>query len=157
MIGHKPKAVMVQILRGARADPNLIEGTKFFKCYVCEANANAKRKSAVAAPPLYQFNHEVSVDVFFNHDMEDTVYGWLSIVCNGTTFHVICLVMIGHGTPLSSKCLAKFESSWVRWAGYPKLLSSDRGLHNRGAFAKGLAANGTIMRRAALEAPEQIG
>ena len=75
MIGHKPKAVMVQILRGARADPNLIEGTKFFKCDVCEANANAKRKSAVAAPPLYQFNHEVSVDVFFNHDMEGQVYG----------------------------------------------------------------------------------
>ena len=128
----------------------MIEGTKFFKCDVCEANANAKRKSAVAAPPLYQFNHEVSVDVFFNHDMEDTVYGWLSIVCNGTTFHVIILVMVGHGTPLSSKCLAKFESSWVRWAGYPKILSSDRGLHNRGAFAKGLAANGTIMRQAAL-------
>ena len=33
----------------------------------------------------------------------------------------------------------------------------DRGLHNRGAFARGLKTNGTYLRQAALEAPEQIG
>ena len=37
-IGHKPRAVMLQILRGARANKELIESVKFFKCDACEAN-----------------------------------------------------------------------------------------------------------------------
>ena len=76
MVGHKPKGVMVQFLRGAKADSGLIEGTKFFRCDVCDANADTARKSAVAAPPPYVFNHEVLVDRFFNHDMEGSTYGW---------------------------------------------------------------------------------
>ena len=157
MIGHKPKAVMVQILRGAEAVSSLIEGTKLFRCEVCDSNADTARKSAVAEPHPYVVNRELLVDVFFNRDMEGSTYGWLSIICNGTAFHLASLVMIGHGQLLSSKCFAKFESVWCRWAGYPKLLASDRGLHNRGAFALGLQANGTILRQAALEVPEHIG
>ena len=65
--------------------------------------------------------------------------------------------MIGHGQPLPSKCFAKFESVRCRWAGNLKLLASDRGLDNRGAFASGLQANGTVLRQAALEVPEHIG
>ncbi len=34
---------------------------------------------------------------------------------------------------------------------------ADRGLHNRGEFAKGLKANGVVIRQAALESPEMIG
>ena len=76
MIGHKLKAGMVQIPRGAKAEPSLIEGTKFFCCEVCDANADTARKSAVTAPPPYDFSPEVLVDVFCNHDMEGSTYGW---------------------------------------------------------------------------------
>ena len=38
-IGHKPRDVMTLILRGARADPKLIESVKFFRCEACDANA----------------------------------------------------------------------------------------------------------------------
>ncbi len=37
------------------------------------------------------------------------------------------------------------------------IVAVDRGLHDRGSFAKGLKANGVHIRQAAVEAPEQIG
>ena len=46
---------------------------------------------------------------------------------------------------------------WVSWAGFPKIVTSDRGLHNRGHFSRGLANNGVFQRQAALESPEMIG
>ena len=63
----------------------------------------------------------------------------------------------GHGTPSSSECLDAFMFFWVSWAGYPKEIVCDRGLNNRGAFKKGLDANGVYLRNSGLEAPEQIG
>ena len=101
MIGHKPHAVMLQILRGARASQELIEGVKFFRCEHCDANMPNPIKSAVSAPKPYEFNHEVIVDVFFNHDMDGNTYGWLGCICNGTTFHLASLVLLGHGVPSS--------------------------------------------------------
>ena len=89
--------------------------------------------------------------------MEGNLFGWLSLVCNGTTYQAICLVCEGKGTPKSQKCYDKFLSRWCSWAGFPRIVTSDRGLHNRGAFARGLGSNGTYLRQAALEAPEQIG
>ena len=37
------------------------------------------------------------------------------------------------------------------------MVTTDRGLHNRGAFPLGVLANGVLVRQAALEAPEPIG
>ena len=55
-------------------------------------------------------------------------YGWFSFVCDGTTFHAICMVCQGADTPTSSKCLANFESHWVRWAGFPAIVNTDKGI-----------------------------
>ena len=52
MIGHKPRAVMVQIMRGARASQALIEGVKFFRCEVCDAFALIFFLMVVAASVL---------------------------------------------------------------------------------------------------------
>ena len=87
---------MDQILRGARANTDLINGVKYFKCDACEANASDPSKQAVNAPPPYSFNHEVLVDVFFLQDMAGDTFGFLSMVDNGTTFH-ICINR--HGRP----------------------------------------------------------
>ena len=144
-------------MKGASVDPQTVEGVKHFKCDHCAETAEPASVAPVKAPSLYAFNYEVIVDVFYNQDMAGTTWGWLSIVCNGTTYHVICLICEGPGTPGSRKCYAKFCSHWARWAGYPTMLTTDRGLHNRGSFSRGLQANGVILRQAALEAPEQIG
>ena len=131
MIGHKPKAVLVQIMKGARVSREIIDAVKFFKCDHCAEVSNASSVARVKAPSLYSFNHELIIDIFYNHDMEGTLYGWLSIVCNGTTFHIVTLVQIGKGQPTSIKCSEKFQSCWTHWAGFPKYLVADRGLHKR--------------------------
>ena len=59
--------------------------------------------------------------------------------------------------PLSRKCLAKFANRWVSWAGWPVCLTSDRGLHNRGAFSRALGDHCVYQRQAGVEAHEMIG
>ena len=157
MLGHKPKAVMLQVMKGAGVESEIVEGAKFFRCDDCSEISVPSKAAIVKAPSLYAFNYEVIIDVFYTQDMDGVTFGYLSIVDNGTTFHVIALVCEGHGTPKSAKCYRKFQTYWVSWAGYPQIVTTDRGLHNRGAFARGLTANGTYLRQAALEAPEQIG
>ena len=47
--------------------------------------------------------------------------------------------------------------SWVSWAGWPKELTADRGLHNRGEFSRMLGAHGICPKNVGLESPEQLG
>ena len=42
------------------------------------------KTAAVKPPSLFAFNHEVIIDVFHIHDMARGMYGFLSIVDNGT-------------------------------------------------------------------------
>ena len=76
---------------------------------------------------------------------------------NGTCYQVVALVRVGGGQPSSAKCLQKFMKYWASPFGWPKVITHDRGLHNRGAFAYGLAAHGVLIRQAGLESPEHIG
>ena len=46
---------------------------------------------------------------------------------------------------------------WVSWAGWPKDVTSDRGTHNRGYFARMLGAHGICPKNTGLESPEQLG
>ena len=75
----------------------------------------------------------------------------------GTTFQQVVLLRQGHGSPSSRECLDSFVSFWVGWAGWPQTLSCDRGVHNRGVFARTLAQHGVLIRQAGVESPEQIG
>ena len=43
MLGHKPKTVMLQILRGAKAAPDYIEAVKLMKCDACTETEDPKR------------------------------------------------------------------------------------------------------------------
>ncbi len=89
--------------------------------------------------------------------MAKNLYGFMNIVDNGTTYHSISLVCEGRGTPRSLSCFAKLQANWCAWAGYPKVVTTDRGLHKRGELSRGMTMNGTYLRQAGLEAPEQIG
>ena len=61
------------------------------------------------------------------------------------------------GMPSSKQCKETFENIWSQHYGCPRYLITDRGLHNRGQFARMLSAKDTILLQAALEAPHQIG
>ncbi|CAE7418365.1 GIP [Symbiodinium sp. CCMP2592] len=157
MMSHKPKEVMIQVLRGAGASEELINAAKVFRCETCRVSDESVRTHPVNAPPPYEFNHTVSVDVFETSDSVGEKYSWLNIVDNGTCYQVVALVRVGGGQPSSAKCLQKFMKYWASPFGWPKVITHDRGLHNRGAFAYGLAAHGVLIRQAGLESPEHIG
>ena len=157
MLGHKPKDVMVQVLRGAKAPREVIDAAIQFNCDACLASEESSRTHPVAAPPKFEFNHEVLIDVLETYDARGERYSWLNIIDHGTCFQACVLVRVGGGQPTSSKCLQKFMSHCVSWAGWPRIVTTDRGLHNRGCFSKALAAHGVVQRFAGLEAPEQLG
>ena len=156
MLGHKPKDVMIQILKGAKASDDLVSAARNFKCDACSISHEGDKTHPVAAPPKFEFNHTVIIDVFETHDDKGDRHSWLSIVCSGTCFHQVIHVAEG-GQPSSGKCLAKFTRFWASWAGFPRVVCTDRGLHNRGAFAKGMSDHGVQIRTAGLESPEHIG
>jgi len=79
MIGHKPKAVLVQIMKGARVSREIIDAVKFFKCDHCAEVSNASSVARVKAPSLYSFNHELIIDIFYNHDGRHVV--WMAQHC----------------------------------------------------------------------------
>ena len=81
----------------------------------------------------------------------------LNIVDQGTNFQIVWYLRPGFGQPSSSECLKAFQQAWTNWAGWPKKVVTDRGLHNRGVFARTLGTMGTEIRNTALESPEQLG
>ena len=157
MMNHKLKEVLVQVLRGAGASEELVNTAKIFQCESCRMSDEKPRTHPVSAPPPYEFNHTVPVDVPETADYAGHKYSWLNIVAVGTNYQVVTLVRVGGGQPSSAKCLQKLMQHWVSPFGWPKVVSHDRGLHNRGAFAHGLSSHGVQIRQAGLESPEHIG
>ena len=68
MMNHKPKEVLVQVLRGASASEELVNAAKIFQCESCRVSDEKTRTHPVSAPPPYEFNHTVSVDVLETAD-----------------------------------------------------------------------------------------
>ena len=145
---------MLRMLRGARAHPDYVKAAKLYSCEACEQTKSKPRTHPVAPPPRdHSFNVEVQVDIFEIHDCGGTRYSILSIVDVGTRYHQAEIVRHDGGQPTSMKCLQAFLNSWVKWAGLPTTVTTDRGLHNRGIFARYLAAHSVILRTAQLNRP----
>ena len=157
MFGHCTTGTLAQILRQAKAEPEYIKAAQHFRCETCDSVKSQTRAHPVAPPSMYTFNHNLSIDVFEIADVQGTRYSVLSIVDTGTSFHQAAVVSVGGGQPSSLTCWKKFQRVWSQWAGFPVMVTTDRGLHNRGSFARGLTANGVYMRQAALESPWQLG
>ena len=130
MLGHKPKAVMRQVLKAGGAPPEQLAGVELFHCDKCDEAVPRLRLHPVNAPARHTFNDEVLIDVFEAEDATGEGSSFLSIVCNGTLFHVVVMVRPGGGTPSSRKCAAKFAASWVAWAGWPVCVTCDRRVHS---------------------------
>ena len=88
---------MIQVLRGAGASDELINAAKVFRCETCRVSDEGTKTHPVSAPPPYEFNHTVSVDVFETSDSTGQKYSWLNIVDNGTCYQVVTLVKVGGG------------------------------------------------------------
>ena len=64
MLGHKPKAVMRQVLKAGGAPPEQLAGVELFHCDKCDEAVPPLRLHPVKAPARYTFNLEVLIDVF---------------------------------------------------------------------------------------------
>eukprot|EP00973_Karenia_brevis_P012033 1634356-Karenia_brevis.AAC.1 len=70
----------------------------------------------------------------------------------------MCLHLVQqHGTPSSEVCAEAFLFAWTQWAGGPKHLVTDKGLHNRGRFSRVLGVHGICIKSGTHESPEQLG
>ena len=145
------------MLRASRVPTEFINAAKAFRCDACDDHQKKPQTHKVAPPKPYVFNYEVGLDAFEVKDAVGTRYTVLNVVCMGVTFQLGWIVRAGGGTPSSRQCLKMFITGWTSWAGWPKILTLDRGLHNRGIFAATARRNGAYIREAGLEAPEQIG
>ena len=143
------------MLRASRAPKEYIEAAKHYRCEVCERVQPPRPTHKVALPRPYVFGREVGVDVFEVKDAAGTFYEILHCVCSGTTFAQAWIVREGtsNGPPSSAACLEAFDKGWVRPYMWPKYVTVDRGVHNRGIFARTLARKGVIFRPAGLESP----
>ena len=112
MMNHKPKEVLVQVLRGAGASEELVNTAKTFQCESCRMSDEKPRTHPVSAPPPYEFNHTVPVDVPETADYVGHKYSWLNMVDVGTSYQaVVTLVRVGGGQPSSSKCFAEIYAA----------------------------------------------
>ena len=105
----------------------------------------------------YNFNHTVGVDVNYLTDCDGTEFMLFTIVDLGTTYQIQAVLREGRVTPTSLQRLDALMTYWVSWAGYPRQVAADRGLNDRGVFARALAAAGVHTANIGLEAPYQLG
>ena len=63
VLGHKPRNVILQILKGAKAPEEYIQAAKLYRCDACVETAPNTQTHKVSAPKPYIFNHEVIMDV----------------------------------------------------------------------------------------------
>ena len=104
---------MIQVLWPAGASEDFISDAKLFKCESCRVSEEPVRTHPVSAPPPYELNHTVSVDVCETADCAGAGFSWLNLVDIGTCYQVVLLVKIGCGQPGSGKCLQKFMQRLV--------------------------------------------
>ena len=155
--GHVPNRVLVQILRASGAKPDYIKAARTLRCEGCDSVQPKPQTQKVTLPRSLSFNDAVGVDIFEVKDANGERYSVFSMVDQGTCFHQATVVKVGGSQATSRECLKAFQSSWMSWAGPPREVVSDRGLHNRGEFSKELSSMGCQITQIGVESPEQIG
>ena len=128
--GHKPKGVLKAILKASKAPKEYVDAVDKLRCDSCEVTARNPHTSKSAAPKPYIFNLEVGIDVLELHDFEGKNHLLLNIICQGTNFQIVWHLAQADGVPSSRLCAQAFLLGWVSWAGWPKNVVTDRGLHN---------------------------
>jgi len=155
--GHLPNKALKTILKMSKSSKELLDAVDHPRCEHCVISAKLTQTAKVGPPKPYIFNHEVGIDVVDIHDVQGNPFQFLNIVCQGTNFQIFVYLREGIGVPKSQLCVEAFQLAWTSWAGWPRHVVTDRGLHNRGKFSRKLGSKGISIRNIALESPEQLG
>eukprot|EP00969_Alexandrium_andersonii_P177714 7858386-Alexandrium_andersonii.AAC.1 len=97
------------------------------------------------------------MDTVFVNDMSGAVHTLLSIVDNGSCFHVVAYLRAGRGTPPASAVKDAFINAWASWAGMLQSVVADRGKEFAGPVLDYFQQHGVATDFASLEAPWHIG
>ena len=156
MTGHASNEAMIRMLRAAGAAPEVVSACRHFRCQACCEKKTPSPPRAVAIPPPYKFNYQLSCDAFEIVDNAGAKPTVLSLVDSGTKFHVAGRVAPG-GTPSSKSCANFINASWLSWAGPPRYFACDQGVHNKGQVSSLMRALGVEIKQAGAQSPWQIG
>eukprot|EP00435_Cladocopium_sp_Y103_P043103 s856_g12.t1 len=155
MTSHATRPQMQRMLCYAGSKPHIIKGVKHFRCAVCEKMMTERRVWVAKSPGDYVFGD--NVDIFEVPDCNADKHNIIHVTCLGTTYQSGEVVGNASGPPPSPRCLEAVTRSWLSWAGAPKALMADRGLHNWGKFMRELERRGYQSKLAVTEGPHQLG
>ena len=153
-LGHPSVERFVEMLRAAGASDAAITIARKYKCSVCEAQAGPKLQKVSKIRKTYEFNVGVVCDLFELELNEKQKVHCLSVVCEGTNFHVVVPLWKGKTAEETRKA---YRKSWKNPLGSPIRLFTDGGSEFQGSFQEGLMLDGTADERTAAFAPWQNG
>ena len=130
--GHPNPTTLNNILKAGRAPAELQEAARLVRCQACEDTKQKPRDHPVGLKTEFEFNACVGIDVAECKDYAGNKYSVMSMVDISTGFHVARVVKEGGTMPTSEICAKALMEGWTSWAGWPKMVTMDRGVHNRG-------------------------
>lgn len=142
------------MLRAAGASENATMIARKHKCSVCQAQAGPKLQKVSKMRKTYEFNLGIVCDLFELELSEKQKVHCLSVVCEGTNFHVVVPLWKGKTADETQKA---YRKSWKNPLGSPIRLFTDGGPEFQGSFQEGLMLDGTANERTAAFAPWQNG
>ena len=151
---HCPNRVLTEIFRASGSPAQYIKAAKLIRCDGCE---HEKPKPQEHIAEDIQFNQSIGIDIFEIKDSNGKRYSVLSFLCLGTLYHHAAIVSTKGGQVSSKLCFQMFNDKWTQYMGLPEEVITDRGLHNRGDFVRGLTAPGVQFRTIGVESREQWG
>ena len=155
---HPPNVTLARLIARAGGKSEAVKYALVLPCDACDANQkNYKHPRVATIPGRFRFNNLVFIDSLFIHDMSGAVHTCLSIVDNGSCFHVVVYLRPGQGTPPASMIKDAFTTAWSAWAGLPQGVMMDRGKEFSGPVLDYFSQHGVQTDFAALESPWHIG
>lgn len=154
--GQCPRNVLVNLLRAARVEKKYVNAVRLDRCTVCEDTAPKPKSHKTSLPYEYRFGACLGIDLLEIKDSTGAVYTCLNMVDMGITFQQLHVIRKGHNAT-STQVIKTLSDRWFSWAGFPKQIICDRGLHFRGELPIFCGRHGIQMRNAPLETPEAVG
>lgn len=113
----------MHLLREARADPQYVGAARLIRCEACEDGEDRPQTTKTTVPCDYVFKCDVGLDLLEVKDSEGTRFSCFNIADLGTTYHQVILVHVGGSQASSQSCLDAFVDRWIKWAGWPRVVT----------------------------------
>ena len=153
-LGHPSSERLCMVLKAAGASDKAISIAKGLKCQVCEQNKTPTLQKVAKVRRTFDFNVGVACDTFELDVGEKGNLNFLSVICEGTNYHLVFPLWHGKGAAETRKA---YRHGWKAVFGSPIRCFCDNGSEFEKEFQQGLELDGTADERSASESPWQNG